>query len=555
LNNISIDICPECLEEKLNLKNKSFFSPVSTRRDSLIDNYHFRGIQKEPSFYHKPSISPEGFINFMFWLWLVISISVFTYSVIYKLFPHLNLPDFPFYPYILVYASLILLIQFKGVNLTIFLIVLLNFGFAKFRGIFFSHFSSTFSTILFTVMFILSNISSLVLFSAGFRKKSVEYKSLDTDKYKGGCLPIFLTFALYYCLISPFYLGTIKPGPMKGSLEPEPYKIDHVYEEVLTKTTADREIGRRYWLEGKQAAYEGTKEGYLKSLEFFNKSIELIVDFSTTYAEMAYSCASIARISKMANPKDPAAEGYFEAAKKASKKAKEININNPTIFGVETIIEFYLGNKKTANISLDIAKAKAEKGGYSDRVVQAMALLEKKEVKKIEYLLGIKQISQDSAELFNLLGIAYYKIGNAGKAKEMFDRAVRLSPDYGEAILNLALVDPDKIKRFKEASEKDNVIKEIADVYSIVFKIQNILRYFFLFLLAWFVLRLFYFSFRGAVGSGQTIQPEFMRRIKVTFMTSFALFVCLYGLFEAYIHIFHPLNTFSHMFPAKFPFF
>ena len=496
-------------------------------------------------------------INWVFWILIVVSISVFTYSLTSKLFPKLNLPDFPFYPYIIGYALLILLIQFKKFIPLFTIIALLNFGSPTFRGIFFSHFSSTIWTVVFTVMFIASNISSLLVLSSGLFLRFVPKKQQidQMDIAKGTLLSLPLTFALYFGLISPFYLGVIKPGPYGGNIEPEPYKIDHVYKEVLTTTTADREIGRKYLLDGKQSADKGTRAGFIESIEFYKKALELIPNFSTAYAEMAYSHASIGKILKSIKPEDKTIGEYFNEAKKTINKAKEFNPNNPTVYGVEAILEYYSGNEKSARNSLVKAENLAKEGGYSEWVVQAMAMMEKEKKKVVEYLLGIKKIIPNSTELHNLLGVSYYRIGNKENAKQMFDRVILLNPDYGEAYLNLALVADDKIGIYKIVPQKDADFKEVAEYYSRLQNWQKYLRIAYLALMIWFILKSFYLSAKGTDPATKTIQPQSLKRIKVMFLRYVGLFVITYGIFEWYIHIYRPINTMSHLFPVKFPFF
>lgn len=244
-------VCPDCIRKFPAIGN----ALSQIERKPIIKGLDFPDLKipdfkREPTFSPNPTISKKipqveipASINWVFWILIVVSISVFTYSLTSKLFPKLNLPDFPFYPYIIGYALLIILIQFKKFIPLFTIIALLNFGSPTFRGIFFSHFSSTIWTVVFTVMFIASNISSLLVLSSGLFLRFIPKKQQidQMDIAKRGLVTLPLTLALYFGLISPFYLGAIKPGPYSGHIEPEPYKIDHIYQEVLTATIADRD--------------------------------------------------------------------------------------------------------------------------------------------------------------------------------------------------------------------------------------------------------------------------------------------------------------------------
>jgi tetratricopeptide (TPR) repeat protein len=497
-------------------------------------------------------------IPFFSRLLIVIALLVFCYSFASK-FVLTNLPGFPFYTYIVCYALLILLLQPTKFPPLLLIIVLLNFGSATFRGIFFSHFETTFWSVIFALMFILSNLVSIIIFLNFFTRRLVLPVPSEEVTKRGSksLLSLFFSIALYVCLISPFYLGVIKPGPYRGSIEPEPYKIDHVYKEVLTVAKEpDREIGRRYFLDGREAASMGTKFGYIKSIEYYNKCLELIPGFSTAYAEMAYSKASLGRISKMIDTSDNVAEMYFADAVIAIGKAKEKNPNNPTVFGVEALLDFFAGKDDSARSTIAYAETLAQKGGYGDRVVQAKAMLEKNNIEKARYLLGIKQITPDNAELLNLLGLAYYQIGNSDSARLNLERATRLSPNYAEAYINLALVDTDNYEAYYgKASEKDTEFKRTISYYSTVWTTQKLLRYYYLILLIWFVVRFASYISKGVDLSTKTLNPKYLKRIRATFRSCVLIFVCSYGIFEFYIHIHNPINTISHMFPIKFPFF
>lgn len=540
-------ICPDCI--------KSDFS--GSDRDSYIS-------RPAPSI--SKGVISQKFISFLFILLTITSIFVFFYSVFSK-FLLLNIP---FYPYIIAYALLIVLVQPTKFAPLFLIVVLANFGFSSFRVTFFSHFGSTFLMIVITIMFILSNISSLTIFYNFLVQHLVLSKRNNVERRKGAWRSFFLTFALYFGLISPFYLGAIKTGPFHGPVEPEAYKVDRVHEEALTAEIADRQTARQYLLDGKTQAALSNRTGLLKSLEFYKMALELIPKFSTSLAEMAYSYASIGRILKEANEANQAIEENFRKAREAITKAARLNPNNPTVYGVKAILEYYEDNIKEARKSLEKAKSLAEKAGYSDRVLLAMTILEKKKVKRVEYLLGIQErmekytdsqelrdLYRNSAELNNLMGLSYYQIGDKTKASTLFERAIRLNPNYSEAYLNLALVYSAKERPnlYKKAAEKDPDFKHVANHYSILLNIQKWLKRFYWVLLAFFIINFIISSSRRVDPGTHTIRQQQLKHIKRMILIYFLIFICTFGVFELYIHISHPINTPSHMFPVSFPFF
>lgn len=578
-------LCPDCIDELLRNKNNFYESLKIGRSDfqslegeePIFRRPDFSGLGRDAGFPPPgPLISKEEItkkiVSFFFWVSMIISICVFTYSIIYKFLGEpSNLPHFPFYPYIIAYACLILFVHPTKFSPLFLIIVLANFGFSTFRGTFFSHFSNTTWMIIFTIMFILSNIASLTIFYAYLGQLFILPKQQALDRVKGTYLSLFLAFVLYVGLISPFYLGTIKPGHFRGPVEPEPYRIDRVYEEVLTARSADRQTARQYFLDGKKTAALGNRAGFLESIKFYKMALELIPNFSTSYAEMAYSYASFGRILKEAKEDSRVIEENFRKAREAISRAEKLNPHNPTVYGVRAILEYYMGNEEKAQNTLVKARSLAEEGGYSDRTLQSIAILEKSKVKRIENLLGIQEemkkhtgnpelgdLYENSAELHNLLGISYYQIGNKAKANSFLERAIRLNPNYGEAYLNLALVSPikDRVKFYRKAAEKDSDFKQIASRYLNFLNVQKWLtRFYWFLLLPLFIIECFYLSIRGLDPKTNTIRPEYLKRIRTMFLRYAFIFICSYGIFEWYIHIYRPINTMSHMFPVSFPFF
>ena len=69
-----------------------------------------------------------------------------------------------------------------------------------------------------------------------------------------------------------------------------------------------------------------------------------------------------------------------------------------------------------------------------------------------EALIAIYQKNPDFADVCNRLGQIYYQQGKYTRAREFFERAVRLNPDYTEASLNLA-VTLNELKQYGRAKE------------------------------------------------------------------------------------------------------
>jgi tetratricopeptide (TPR) repeat protein len=67
-------------------------------------------------------------------------------------------------------------------------------------------------------------------------------------------------------------------------------------------------------------------------------------------------------------------------------------------------------------------------------------------------LLDMYRQNPDFADVCNRLGQFYYETGNHIRAKEFFERAVRLNPDYTEASLNLA-VTLNELRQYGKAKE------------------------------------------------------------------------------------------------------
>lgn len=537
--------CPDCIDEvKADLSrgvspsdimqakfddSRLVTPPEFNRYERQIDLDMPYGTDYKPV----PSISREDMqkkiVSFTFWVLIISSVAAFTYSLASR-FLNMDLPSFPFYPYLIFHAIFLFGIPLR-INFAALMVVLINFGFATFRSTFFSHFGNTTWMIIATVMFIISGHAEINNLMVNLMQRKVPMWFL-------------LSFALYFGIVSPFYLGTIDLGRFGKPTEVDSYKVDKVYQEnVITADKADREISRRHFVDGKKHAARGNRIGLLRSIQFYEQALELNKGFSTSLAEVAYSYASIGRILKDNDGNSEAIQDYFDKAQTAIGQAKNLSSDNPTIYAVEAILELYSSGREKTLSSLDTAKSLAQEVGYTDRVLQAMAAIEGSKKEKAEYLLAVEEkISSDSPEILNLLGLAYYRLGNKGKAKEKIERAILLNPEYGEAKVNLALVNPGKKEIYEDAARIDSDFSHITVYYSKLLSMQNWLKRLYLILVILFPILVLIASRSKTV-------------FLVYFLGSVLVFLCTYGIFEWYIHVHRPVETISHMFPVSFPFF
>jgi len=491
-----------------------------------------------------------GSLNFLFWLLVIISILCGLYSASSK-FLGVALPSFPFYGYIIAHAIVSLIFQPRKIALPLLFLISLNFLSVTFRNTFFSQFGSTAWMVIIMVVFMISNYTEVIVISAGmvqlFRNRRL--------------LIIPCIFAVYFGLVSPFYFGVIKPGPYESEKggNVEPYTYDRVYEEsVVTEGVAPREAARRYFVEGKQCAAKGNMAGFVKSVELYEMALELIPNFSSAYAEMSFAYGSIGKILQEGAESREKVLWNFGRAKEAIAQAKELNRNNPHVWGTDAILQHYMGNVKKAERALIQATDLSQNVGYTDRVLHAMATMAKNRIDRVRYLLAIKAIDPDNAELHNLLGIRYYQINNKKFAKKMFERAKRLSPDFGKPYLNLALVYPKKevARLYREASHRDRELRSLSSYYSILFKVTKWLWRFYVGLAIVFVLGIFAIVIKYPNKSKNSqANPEAVKKIGTLFLCCNLLFIITYGAFEIYIHFIKPINGIDYMFPIGFPFF
>ena len=573
-------ICPDCLEA-----HRPKIKKISGNRVIIKPYDPLKG-----SFYL--------FISLSF-----LSIIALSYSLVANSFNLRNLP-FNFYISIHIIIALLSFLSkplrstvkglfkppWSGLIASIIMVLSITFFVPSFRHIFYSYLPTRDWKVVITLLFIVTLCLETQLIQLGLLRLFSRYRSffLNQLSYLVGII-ILLGF------ISPFYFGVIKMNPYsdEGTIRSE--TVDKVYEERFpTEKVAPREAARRYFVEGKKYAAKGNRTGFIKSIQLYERALELMPNFSSAYAEMAYSYASIAKILEEARVDKRGVEENLKKAEKAIEQAKRINPQNPTVFAVDLFVQYvtakyYLSHKKEYGLTHDIVHEKeskikwakgdglkrlrrlAERVGFTDKVYLTEAILTEDRIKKGSSLLTIiERLDSDNAEVHNLLGIVYYLVNDKDSAKKMFERAKRLSPNFGKPYLNLALVYPKKEvpRLYRKASAKDEDLRSLADYYANLFRNMKRLRWFYVGLvMVWFlggsVLVQKYLpknsqgniDFEAFEKKFSEIQKDINKATSKFNLSLFLIFIGTYVTFETWVHFIKPINGLSHMFPVRYPFF
>lgn len=503
---------------------------------------------------------------------VIIAIAAFGYSMVAR-FSGASM-SFPFKAYIVVHAILFVIILFAATPRTLLLpwvfIILANFGSATFRNAFYSQLDSTLWMTIVTIIFVLA-IHAEVFAIMVFASTQVP-----------GCLSALILFAVYFGLVSPFYFGVITPKTLEVHTI-EAYKIDKLYVEIDLKggEETSREIARRHFLDGKSHAAKGTKAGFGKSINLYKQAVELVPDFSTAYAEMAYSYASMGRAMQNVRASRRIVDRTFEDARMYIERARDIRADNPSVRAIHVILdvyekEYYTLNKKDMADDLKRSienrqKLRSEKEieqleklgtdqGFTDRCLQALAILTASKTDKVAFLKAINaKIDSNNAEIHNLLGLSYFLINDKESAKKMLERAVILSPDYGVPYLNMALVSPKKerARLYKQAVDKDADLGPVVRQYGRQIAVQKWLWRIYIAVIVIMVFTLFVVGAKYVdPNNPYASSPEL---VKVQTAVSFGFFFPIlisYMVYENLIHHVYPIsNTISYLFPTRFPFF
>ncbi|MEW6600996.1 MAG: hypothetical protein AB1499_08500 [Nitrospirota bacterium] len=598
-------VCPDCLQNALN----TFGQPSRTSYHDVRRREEERKKQLVKERLTSLQHNTARLNLLIFGIAVICSILVLSYSLIFKFLPKSNLPDFPFISYIIGYVSFWIIFivvsiviwsrtltmravpslrliklyfvqlfgEYRQRTLLSLMIILVTFGSPTFRKIFSSHFSDSLLMFLYAVMFVVSSIVLIQIINNSLAQ--IISRGKFRNKISGLLLFLLLSPAIYFGLISPFYLGVIKMNAERNVNIISPEAVDKIYEEELTAEKADREIARRYFNDGKKSANKGTRAGFNESIELYQRALELIPGFSAAYAETAYSYASLAGISaQQRGGRTGDIEGYYAKANKALDQAEKNNSGNPSVVAVRLIVQYlmseiYLSDKVGLKLTNDqisemnakIAWAKGEglkklnaaakKSGFTDKVFLAKAVLSESSLDRGSFLMTIIKIDPSNAEAHNLLGMVYFLVNNEEAAKKMFQKAVLLSPDYGEASLNLALVSDDKDGIYRKVARTDADFKATAELYARLLSLQKYLSILYVALVVWFFFRMIQLAKKSIDPvTRNIIIPDYRRRIRRQFLMCVLIFIVTFGAFEWYIHIYHPVETISHMFPVRFPF-
>lgn len=553
----------------------------------------------------KVIIKPHDPLKGLFYLFIclvIVSAIALCYSLSKTL---LNLWNFPFNWYIglLIFITLLSFLfkafrsTVKGLfkppwrRLIISIIIVLSITFLvrTFRYIFYSYLPTVHWKVGITALFVIALCFQMQLIQLFVLRLFSRFRNFALNQ-----LSFFTAFIMLFCFLSPFYFGVITMNPRsEGTIKSE--NVDKIYEEKFsTEEAAPSEAARRYFVEGKQCASKGNRAGFVKSIQLYKMALELIPNFSSAYAETAYSYASIGKILMEGESEKSKIEDNLEKAEKAIDDARTINQENPTVFAIDLLVQYimakyYLSHKREYELTHDLVQEKAskikwakgdglnrlrrigQKSGFTDKVYLAEAILTENRIKKGSSLLTIiEELDSENAEVHNLLGLIYYLVNDKESAKRMFERAKRLSPDYGEPYLNIALVYPKKEVPglYKEASNKDNDVTSLAGYYSTLFRNMNYIQWFFGALaLAWFfegyVVGYKYLpknsqgdiDYEACERNFPEIQKRCQEKTKKFRLSLILIFIGTYIVFETWVHFIHPINGLNHMFPIGFPFF
>jgi tetratricopeptide (TPR) repeat protein len=524
----------------------------------------------------------KGELNAGYTLFLLFVSSVFislvanTYSLAAKVY---SLPNLPFNYYLASHIVIglssyiffrttnrdIVALSWNSLIYSIIMVLPITFFVPSFRNVFYSQFSTKCLEVVITPLFILALCVEFQLIKLGVSR--VNYWPRFS---------LLVRVIILLSFVTPFYLSVVKINRTADAGTIMSVKAVKVFHEKM----AHSEAGRRYFIDGKEYAAKGNRAGFIKSIQLYRMALELIPNFSSAYAEMAYSYASIARILDEAGAEKRRIEECLKRAEDAIRQVKTINHRNPTVFAVDLLVQYiiakhYLSHKWKHKLShdkfhqmrykiewskadgLDELRKLAENVGLTDKVCLAEAILTENRIKKGSSLLTIlEKFDSDNAEVHNLLGLVYYLVNDKDSAKKMFERAKKLSPDFGKPYINLAIVYPKKeaSRLYIEASHKDGDLKSLTIYYCSLFKVQKWLWRFYVGLAI--VFGAFTIVIKYPIKSTKSqINPEATKKFSTLRFRCNLLFIITYGAFEIYIHFIRPINGIDYMFPIGFPFF
>lgn len=513
--------------------------------------------QSTPDF-DKPVNPPviKPFKKFLAVFFTIVSLAVLAYSLIIKYIPDAGLPSFPFFPYVLGFSFLVFFIGNSRSNAIFGILILVNFFTPHFRNVFYSHFDLGIMKFVFTLLFISSFFALTTLFQLFYtnfllpKHKSITVKIYSVTVFKA----LVPSLILYFAVMSPFYLGAIEPVSDK-SVSVDKIQSDPIFDVLtsITSETADIEIARQYFSDGKEATSMGTVESLKHSIELYEMALVLVPEFSTAYAEIAYSYGSLYRIEKSKNKKSVSADEYMNKAILALDAAFHHNPNNYTSYAIESMLNYFTGNENAAKASINKAIKLMGDNGKNERILEAMSFLEKKKIQSLNYLITIQdRINSNSAEIHNLLAVKYWEVGNVEKTREMAERAILLSPKYDEPYLNIALTleeKPQVLEQYDKVIKMQSDYADLAVRFKKIINWQAVLKVIFWILFPFAAIQFLYMQ--GMVMQGN-MAKEKMGSWVLRYMFVFGI---VFGSFIIYINRIFPVDSLTHQFPIKFPFF
>jgi tetratricopeptide (TPR) repeat protein len=379
-----------------------------------------------------------------------------------------------------------------------------------------------------------------------------------------------LAVLLYAGLVSPFYMA-IKPGSFG-----EAVVLDIPKAKPWTPETHEEMVAREYFLSGKDQAALGTMSGYVKSLDYYNRALELAPGLATIHAEIAISYASIGRINNLAWRRLDSARHYFDMSRERLTEARTIDSMNPTVWAAGALLAQYAGRGKEAKGYMRRMLEAAKVKGSSDRVLQVRAFVARNPTNRVLFLRAVEDSFPEYAEMQNLLGLAYYQCNMPDSARRRFAKAQLLSSDNVEVQLNQVLLAPGslgeagRVRLYVQAASTGSEWRRLALHFGRVLRWQCWLRAIVVLLLVmygaagfgrllgneqWFSLPFSVSLYLNCIPQLRQLFWRELQRVDKPETILVVWTVPIYLAFEFVVRIANPVNSFSHMFPTSFPFF